>query len=57
MRPAAGHEENLVTHDVVLILVVVTRPLRKALVCVTKWGSGAAEMRAAIQHGKASSDQ
>jgi len=32
-------------------------PLRKAMVCVTKWGSGAAEMRAAIQRGKASSDQ
>ena len=35
----------------------VNVPLRKAMVCVTKWGSGAAEMRAAIQQGNASSDQ
>ena len=27
-------------------------PLRKAMVCVTKWGAGAAEMRAAIRPGK-----
>jgi len=27
-------------------------PLRKAIVCVTKWGAGAAEMRAAIRPGK-----
>jgi uncharacterized membrane protein len=26
-------------------------PLRKAMVCVTKWGSGAAEMRAAMRSG------
>ena len=26
-------------------------PLRKAMVCVTKWGAGAAEMRAAIRSG------
>ncbi len=26
-------------------------PLRKAMVCVTKWGAGAAEMRAAIRLG------
>jgi uncharacterized membrane protein len=32
-------------------------PLRKAMVCVTKWGSGAAEMRAALQQGKASTDR
>jgi uncharacterized membrane protein len=32
-------------------------PLRKAMVCVTKWGSGAAEMRAAIRHKEASADQ
>jgi len=32
-------------------------PLRKAMVCVTKWGSGAAEMRNAIRQGKAPSDQ
>jgi uncharacterized membrane protein len=32
-------------------------PLRKAMVCVTKWGSGAAEMRTMIQHEKASSGQ
>jgi uncharacterized membrane protein len=31
-------------------------PLRKAMVCVTKWGAGAAEMRAAIRCGKASND-
>ena len=35
----------------------VDMPLRKAMVCVTKWGSGAAEMRTMIQQGKASSDQ
>ena len=27
-------------------------PLRKAMVCVTKWGAGAAEMRAAMRPGK-----
>jgi hypothetical protein len=27
------------------------------MVCVTKWGTGAAEMRAANHHGKASIDQ
>ncbi len=32
-------------------------PLHKAMVCVAKWGSGAAEMRAAIRREKASSDQ
>jgi uncharacterized membrane protein len=26
-------------------------PLRKAMICVTKWGSGAAEMRAAMRSG------
>jgi uncharacterized membrane protein len=31
-------------------------PLRKAMVCVTKWGAGAAEMRAAMRRDKASSD-
>ena len=30
--------------------------LRKAMVCVTKWGAGAAEMRAAIRQEKDSSD-
>ena len=35
----------------------VDMPLRKAMVCVTKWGSGVAEMRTMIQQGKASSDQ
>ena len=31
-------------------------PLRKAMVCVTKWGAGAAEMRAAIRRGESSTD-
>jgi hypothetical protein len=26
-------------------------PLRKAMMCVTKWGAGAAEMRAAMRPG------
>ena len=30
--------------------------LRNAMVCVTKWGAGAAEMRAAIRQEKDSSD-
>ncbi len=30
---------------------LVDVPLRKAMVCVTKWGAGAAEMRAAIRPG------
>ena len=34
----------------------VDLPLRKAMVCVTKWGAGAAEMRAAIRREKGSSD-
>ena len=34
----------------------VDMPLRKAMVCVTKWGSGAVEMRAAIRPEKVSSD-
>ena len=32
-------------------------PLRKAIVCVTKWGTGAAEMRAAMQPGNDSGDR
>ena len=32
-------------------------PLRKALVCVTKWGAGAAEMRAAIRREETSTDR
>ena len=32
-------------------------PLRKAMVCVTNWGAGAAEMRAAIRREKLSTDQ
>ena len=32
-------------------------PLRKAMVCVTKWGAGAAEMRAAMSPGKDSTDR
>ena len=32
-------------------------PLRKAMVCVTKWGAGAAEMRTMIRDQKASRDQ
>jgi uncharacterized membrane protein len=31
---------------------LVDVPLRKAMVCVTKWGAGAAEMRAAMRPGK-----
>ena len=32
-------------------------PLRKAMVCVTKWGAGAAEMRAAIRRKDSSTDR
>jgi len=32
-------------------------PLRKAMVCVTKWGAGAAEMRSAMQLGKESTNR
>jgi hypothetical protein len=32
-------------------------PLRKAMVCVTKWGAGAAEMRAAMGARKAKESQ
>jgi len=32
-------------------------PLRKALVCVTKWGAGAAEMRTAIRREETSTDR
>src|SRR5215510_10136491 len=32
-------------------------PLRKAMVCVTKWGAGAAEMRGAMHSGKAKESQ
>ena len=34
----------------------VDMPLRKAMVCVTKWGSGAAEMRDAIRPEESSTD-
>jgi hypothetical protein len=36
---------------------LVDVPLRKAMVCVAKWGSGAAEMRSAIKRGDPSTDQ
>jgi len=32
-------------------------PLRKAMVCVAKWGSGAAEMRGAIRHKEPSTER
>jgi uncharacterized membrane protein len=32
-------------------------PLRKAMVCVTKWGSGAAEMRDAIRREEPSTER
>jgi uncharacterized membrane protein len=35
----------------------VDMPLRKAMVCVAKWGSGAAEMRGAIQRKKPSTER
>src|SRR5215471_5038027 len=35
----------------------VDMPLRKAMICVTKWGSGAAEMRDAIRRKEASTDR
>ena len=35
----------------------VDMPLRKAMVCVAKWGSGAAEMRGAIRRGESSTHQ
>ena len=35
----------------------VDLPLRKAMVCVTKWGAGAAEMRAAMRPQNLKEDQ
>jgi len=32
-------------------------PLRKAMVCVTKWGAGAAEMRGAMRRGSVKEGQ